>query len=413
MKRKNTGFLILVFIVVLFALSVVSISARVENKGKYAKLKTFSDVLATVEKQYVKNVNDKELIGSAIKGMVSSLDPHSSYMNEDEFKELEVLTKGKFGGVGIEITIKDKLLTVISPIEDTPAYRAGVKAGDIIMSIDGKSTLGMSLKEVVKILRGKPQTKVKIIVSREEVEKPIDITIVRDIIHIKSVKHEMVSPKIGYLHILQFQDGTTKEAKKVLKKFSGKINGLVIDLRNDPGGLLSEAIGVADLFIKDGLIVSTKGRVKTQDKIYYAKNIGHEPAYPIVILINGGSASASEILAGCLQDHKRAIIMGTKSFGKGSVQTIFPMGDGSALSLTTAEYYTPSGRCIQALGIAPDIYVPQGKLEIKESKVLREENLPHHLEALKKAETKTKKIEDYQLSRAIGLLKAIEIIKHK
>jgi len=413
MKRKNTGFLIFIFAVVLFVLSVVSISAHVENRGKYGKLKIFSDVLATVEKQYVKDVNDKELIESAIKGMVSSLDPHSSYMSEDEFKELEVLTKGQFGGIGIEITIKNKLLTVISPIEDTPAYRAGVKAGDVILSINGKSTLGMPLKEVVKLLRGKPQTKVKITVSREGVKKPIDITIVRDIIHIKSVKYEKISPEIGYIHILQFQEGTAKEVKRVLKRFSGKIEGLIIDLRNDPGGLLSEAIETADLFITDGVIVSTKGRVKTQDKIYYAKNSGDEPTYPIVVLINGGSASASEIFAGCLQDHRRAIIMGTKSFGKGSVQTIFPMEDGSALSLTTAEYYTPSGRCIQALGITPDIYVPQGKLEIKESKVLREENLPHHLEALKKLKTKAERVEDYQLSRAIGLLKAIKIIEHK
>jgi carboxyl-terminal processing protease len=334
-------------------------------------------------------------------------------MDEDEFKEFEVLTKGEFGGVGIEITIKDKLLTVIAPIEDTPAYRAGVRAGDIIIKIDDRSTWGMSLKEVVKILRGKPKTKVKLMISREGVKKAIDITIARDIIHIKSVKHEMVSPKIGYLHILQFPEGTTEEAKKVLKKFSGKVEGLIIDLRNDPGGLLPEAIGVADLFIKDGVIVSTKGRLKAQDKVYYAHNGGIEPTYSIIVLINGGSASASEILAGCLQDHKRAIIMGTKSFGKGSVQTIFPMDDGSAISLTTAEYYTPSNRCIQALGITPDVYVPQGKLKIEEGEMLREENLPRHLKALEKEETKTEKVEDYQLSRAIGLLKAIEIVKHR
>ncbi len=403
--------------VVLFLLVVVfmgvSPAYAKEKVDKFEKLRIFARVMTIIEENYVDKVDPVKLINNAIKGMVSSLDPHSSYMTPDEYKELKITTTGKFGGLGIEITIKDGVLTIVAPIEGTPAYKAGLKPNDMIIKINGKSTLGMSLQEAVKLLRGKPGTKVTITILRGKDSKPFDVTITRAIIHVKSVKYKKIGD-VGYLRISQFQQGTTEEVKKALKKLKG-IKGLVLDLRNDPGGLLQEAIGVSDLFVKKGLIVSIRGRRKYDVQKFYATNGGTEPGYPLVVLINSGTASAAEIVAGCLQDDKRALIMGVRSFGKGSVQTIIPLPDGSALRLTTARYYTPSGRSIQAVGIEPDIVVNQAKLtEEKASFTLREQNLLHHLMGPKnlKAEYSKKDIEkmlknDYQLLRAVQLVKAL------
>ncbi len=403
--------------VVLFLLVVVfmgvSPAYAKEKVDKFEKLRIFARVMTIIEENYVDKVDPVKLINNAIKGMVSSLDPHSSYMTPDEYKELKITTTGKFGGLGIEITIKDGVLTIVAPIEGTPAYKAGLKPNDMIIKINGKSTLGMSLQEAVKLLRGKPGTKVTITILRGKNSKPFDVTITRAIIHVKSVKYKKIGD-VGYLRISQFQQGTTEEVKKALKKLKG-IKGLVLDLRNDPGGLLQEAIGVSDLFVKKGLIVSIRGRRKYDVQKFYATNGGTEPGYPLVVLINSGTASAAEIVAGCLQDDKRALIMGVRSFGKGSVQTIIPLPDGSALRLTTARYYTPSGRSIQAVGIEPDIVVNQAKLtEEKASFTLREQNLLHHLMGPKnsKAEYSKKDIEkmlknDYQLLRAVQLVKAL------
>ncbi len=387
--------------------------ASTVNINKYEKLKIFARVMAIIDNNYVDKVNNVKLIDSAIKGMVSSLDPHSSYMTKDEYKELKVVTTGKFGGLGIEITLKDGVLTVVAPIEDTPAYKAGLKSKDMIIKINGKSTLGMSLQDAVKILRGKPGTKVTLTILRKKQAKPFDVTITRAIIHVKSVKYKKIG-SIGYLRIAQFQQGTTQEVKNALNKLKN-IKGLVIDLRNNPGGLLQEAIGVSDLFVKQGVIVSIRGRNKDDTQYFYANDDGNEPTYPIVVLINSGTASAAEIVSGCLKDDKRAIIMGVRSFGKGSVQSIIPLSDGSALRLTTARYYTPSGRSIQAIGIEPDVVVKQAKLtEEANTYTLREQDLAHHLIGPKssKAEYSKQDIEkmlknDYQLLRAVQLTKAL------
>ena len=390
------------------------------QSNKYEKLKIFAKVMAIIEHDYVDNVSEVKLINDAIKGMVSSLDPHSSYMTKDEYKELKIMTTGKFGGLGMVVTMKNGMLTVVAPIEDTPAYKAGIKAKDIIIKINGESTLGMTLDQAVKKLRGKPGTKVTLTILREGENKPIVVTITRAIIHVKSVKYKKYG-NVGYVKITQFQDGTTKELKKALDKM-GKIDGLVLDLRNDPGGLLREAVGVCDLFIKKGVIVSIRGRRKKDVQYFYAHNDGDEPSYPMVVLINAGTASAAEIVSGCLKDHKRAIIMGVRSFGKGSVQSIIPLGDGSALRLTTARYYTPSGVSIQAIGITPDIVVHQAKIIPESGGVnIRESNLLHHLNnpELKKLLNKNnsnkpnlqKELkDDYQLLRAIELIKAEDII---
>ena len=402
----------LIGIVLIFLL--VSVPSFAEET-EYEKLRIFAKVMTIIEGNYVDNVSKVKLVNDAIKGMVSSLDPHSSYMTKDEYKELKITTTGKFGGLGMVVTMKDGVLTVVSPIEDTPAFKAGIKAGDKIIKINGESTFGMTLSQCVKLLRGKPGTKVTITILREGKQKPFDITITRAIIHVKSVKYKKYGD-IGYVRITQFQDGTTAELKKALKKL-GKIKGLVIDLRNDPGGLLREAIGVCDLFIKKGVIVSIRGRKKTESKYFYAHNDGSEPSYPIVVLINSGTASAAEIVSGCLKDHKRTIIMGVRSFGKGSVQSIIPLEDGSALRLTTAKYYTPSGKSIQAVGIDPDIVVHQAKIvEEKSTFAIRESNLLHHLnnpsakKAKKETASENKIKDDYQLLRAIELIKAEDII---
>jgi carboxyl-terminal processing protease len=355
-------------------------------KESYEGLETFTNILAIVQKNYVDEVQTKQLIDGAINGMLASLDPHSAYLTPDLYKELQVDTKGSFGGLGIEITNKNGMLTVVSPIEDTPAYRAGIKSGDQIMKIDGEFTKDMSLVDAVKKMRGPKETKVTLTLKRESMPELFDVTLVREIIKIQSVKSKMLDKGYGYVRVTQFQERTDDDLERALKgldKEAGGLQGLVLDLRNDPGGLLTQAVKVSDIFLDSGLIVYTDGRLESQKQKYFAHKPGTWADFPMVTLVNGGSASASEIVAGALQDHKRSLILGTTTFGKGSVQTILPLDDNSALRLTTARYFTPSGRSIQATGIVPDITMEQTSLLAKADKPtpggLREANLPRHL----------------------------------
>ncbi len=444
MRKNNRGksFLLAVGLLALFLVALQfsltgSASIAKEKDIPYENIKRFTDAMSLVEKYYVEPVSSKKLIYGAIKGMLSDLDPHSSFMPPEMFKEMQVETQGSFGGLGIEITIKDGILTVVSPIEDTPAYRAGVKAGDRIIKINGELTKDMTLMEAVKKMRGPKGTKITISIMREGLTELKDINIVRDIIRIVSVKTRMLRDGIGYLRLTQFQErtaGDMVEKVAALQK-EGPLQGLVLDLRNNPGGLLNQAVRVADFFLKSGLIVYTDGRRKDQNMKYYAHDDGFEGDYPVVVLINGGSASASEIVAGALQDHHRAVVMGTQSFGKGSVQTIIPLDDGSAIRLTTSLYYTPSGRSIQAKGITPDIPVDAGVLVKKADKKsmffhrLKEKDLKGHFEnasdgKIKKApagkepvktevkddkEAGAAEIKDVQLERAVELLQGWQV----
>jgi len=374
--------------------------------------------------------------------MLSSLDPHSSFMSPETYKEMKIDTKGAFGGLGIEITVKDGILTVISPIEDTPAFKAGIKSGDHIFKIDDKFTKDLNINDAVKRMRGVKGTKVILTIMREGFDRPKEFTLVRDIIQVKSVRSRMLDNGYGYVRIAQFQEKTDDDLIKALKTLQDEVkkplSGLVLDLRNDPGGLLDQAVRVADHFIDEGLIVYTEGREKDAKMQFFARKGIKEPKYPIVVLINGGSASASEIVAGALQDHKRAIVMGTQSFGKGSVQTIIPLSDESGLRLTTARYFTPNGRSIQAKGITPDIVVERLELpkeaDKKEGFHISEKDLENHFENTaepgetpkgdkkdeKKEQKKDKPVSgklednlknDYQVMRALDLLKGWEILK--
>jgi len=393
--------------------------ALAENREIYKNLKQFNETLNLIEKNYVEEIDTKNVIEGAIKGMTGTLDPHSTFMTADMFKELQVDTKGVFGGLGIEITIRNDVLTVVSPIEDTPAYLAGIKAEDQIIAIEGTSTKGFTIFDAVHKLRGPKGTKVTITIRREGLDKPKDVTITRDIIKIQSVKHKMFEDTIGYIRVVQFQESTADEIKKALKTISSQkaaLRGLVIDVRNNPGGLLDQAVQVSDVFLTAGTVVSTKGRIRSSNKMYTAHDDGDEPTCPIVILINRGSASASEIFAGALRDNGRALLVGTQTFGKGSVQIVIPMDDGSALKLTTAKYYTPTGSSIQAKGITPDIVIEHTSNNDVEStrETISEKDLKGHLEGDKKKETtKTGKIsavkDDNQLQHAIDLLKSWDL----
>ncbi len=454
MKRKNRGksFLLLICLMLLVMVSVnVTLmggdSAAKEDDIPYENIKKFTDVLSLVQKYYVEPVDSKKLIYGAIKGMLGDLDPHSSFMPPEVFKEMQVETQGSFGGLGIEITIRDGVLTVVSPIEDTPAFKAGIKAGDRILKINDELSKNMTLMEAVRKMRGPKGTKITIWIMREGLSELQEVKIVRDIIKIASVKSKIPADGIGYIRLTQFQERTADDMiKKIdeLKK-NGPLKGLVLDLRNDPGGLLNQAVRVSDYFLKSGLIVYTDGRLKNQNMKYYAHDDGTEGDYPMVVLVNGGSASASEIVAGALQDHKRAVIMGTSSFGKGSVQTIIPLDDGAAIRLTTSLYYTPSGRSIQAKGIKPDIVVEEGlvvqKVDEKKSLFhqLKEKDLKGHFEnhdkqksadkvgdkttgdqgLLKKSLEKTtspqvgqEEKQDLQLQRAVELLQGWQVFRH-
>ena len=415
------------FSIIILVLFSFNVNAEEKNTNVYKQLNMFGEVYERVRREYVEEVSDKELIEAAIQGMLQSLDPHSSFMNSETFDDMQVQTKGEFGGLGIEVSMEDGFVKVVSPIDDTPAYEAGVQAGDFIIEIDGVSVYGMSLGDAVDMMRGLVNTEITIKISRGE-EEPFDIKIIRDRIKVQSVKARREG-NAAYLRITSFnektQSGLLKNMKKLKEEIGENITGVILDLRNNPGGLLNQAVAVSDAFLDRGEIVSTRGRKQRGQQKFSATSGDISDGLPVVILINGGSASASEIVAGALQDHRRAIIMGTTSFGKGSVQTIIPVQRDSAMRLTTARYYTPSGNSIQAKGIVPDIIVNQAKIEeLEQFSNRKESDLKGHLEnptegnanleKIKKeksiAEVKDKKI-DYQLNRAIDLLEGISLYK--
>src|SRR5664280_900917 len=406
------------------------------DKGVYKDIKTFNEVFDIVKKNYVEDVDSSVLIQGAINGMIKSLDPHSTFMTPEVYKELEVETQGRFGGIGIEITILKDVLTVVSPIEDTPAFNAGVKSGDQIIKIDGKSTKDISIMEAVKKLRGPEDTEVTITIMRENMAKPKDFVLTRAIIQVKSVKVKTFDDNIGYIRIASFNEKTADDLRKALRDIGKKVRpmkGLVLDLRNDPGGLLIQAIEVSDMFLKTGVIVSTRGRTKNMETKAMARDDGNEITCPIVVLVNEGTASAAEIVAGALHDNGRALIIGTKTFGKASVQTVIPLEDGSALKLTTARYYTPKGRSIQAEGIKPDIIVKYIKTADDEENTawwedrVREKDLKGHIKPEKEDGTKIDENQnknlkkdvkdssdlanDNQLKAAVDILKSWDIMK--
>ncbi len=390
MKKNIKSIIIGIIILTLILLACVgNFCAIADEEAPYKQLKLFTEVIDVIEKDYVDQVETEKLIEEATKGMVKSLDPHSALLTPDDLKQLSINTKGEFGGLGIVITLKEELLTVISPIEGTPAYKIGVKSNDIIIKIDEKTTQGMSLSEAVSLLRGKKGTTVTITVVREGEPKPLEFKITRDIIPIHSVKYATLQPGYGYVRITNFQEKTTTDIMDALKKLNAQnkgLKGLLLDLRNNPGGLLEQAISISDLFLETGTILSVKGRETTDQKVYAANKShnGNSQKYPIIVLVNGGSASASEIVAGALQDNKRALILGTKTFGKGSVQNVKRLDNGYALKLTIAKYYTPSGESIQAKGIEPDIeeiYKFLKEEKNPEESRIKEKDLINHIEA--------------------------------
>ena len=414
MKKK---LLLILYLIILPTLSIAN-----EEKEIYKQLNLFGEAFEKIKNNYVEEVDVKELIEAAIEGMLSSLDPHSTYLNSDELNELKIQTKGEFGGLGIEVTIEEGFVKVIAPIDDTPASKAGIVSGDLITHIDGDSILGMSLSDAVSLMRGKVGSKIKLTIRRNRTET-INIEIIRDIIELKSVKFRLENG-VGYIRLSSFNQKVDEEIKEAIKKIekqaSSKILGYVLDLRNNPGGLLDQAVNVTDIFLPQGEIVSTRGRKKNDGSRFNAAKKDMISGLPLVVLINQGSASASEIVAGALQDHKRAIIMGTKSFGKGSVQTILPSGDNVAIKLTTARYYTPSGKSIQQTGIDPDILVEQSEIKSiennsqsrKESdlrKAIKNEQINDSDNEDEEKENNNVKSDDYQLSRALDLIYALSI----
>ena len=395
----------------------------------YDELRTFTEVFGRIKRDYVEPVTDKKLLEDAIKGMLAGLDPHSAYLDVEQYKDLKEGTTGQFGGLGIEVTMENGFVKVVSPIDDTPAQRAGMKAGDLVVRLDEKPVKGMTLGEAVKIMRGEPGSDILLTVIREGEEAPLKVTITRAIIKVKSVKTKLLEKDYGYLRISSFQSrtgpGVVDAVIKLKKENEGDLKGLVLDLRNNPGGVLNAAVEVSDAFLEKGLIVYTEGRIKNSEMRFNAAPGDIVNGIPVVVLINAGSASASEIVAGALQDHKRAIIMGEKSFGKGSVQTILPTSGNAAVKLTTARYYTPSGRSIQAEGIEPDIILARVKLESLDDskfKPVKEADLSHHLENGngkdkkdakeddKKEEESDLDIRDYPLHEALTLLKGLSIL---
>ncbi len=361
-------------------------AAAAQDSGRgdtYRLLTLFGDVFERVRAEYVDPVDDKDLIENSINGMLTGLDPHSSYMNAKAFRDMQVQTKGEFGGLGIEVTQDNGFIKVISPIDDTPASKAGIKAGDIITSLDGKTVQGLSLQDAVDKMRGAPNSKITLTIKREGVDKPVEVSMLREVIHIQVVKQRMEPDNIGYLRLTQFTeqaDAGLKQAVKALKQQAGgKLKALILDLRNNPGGLLDQAVAISGDFINQGEIVSTRARHTEDAQRWDAKGNDVIDGLPLVVLINGGSASSSEIVAGALQDHHRAVLLGTRSFGKGSVQTVIPLPGNGAMRLTTARYYTPSGRSIQGEGIAPDVTVAETREEAPRFGPEREADLNHVL----------------------------------
>jgi carboxyl-terminal processing protease len=435
MKKKVKLSIALIFICVFLVGFMAGAQGKkpvrnAEGREIYEFLKTYSDVVDIVKKNYVDTVKDQDLIYASIKGMLESLDPHSSFLTPEMYKEMQTETKGEFGGIGIEITVKDGFPTVITAIEDTPAFRAGLKPSDRIVKIDGKPTKSMGLADVVKVIRGPKGKPVTLTIVREGLSAPKDYEIRRDVIVVKSVKYKMLENGYGYIRITQFQERTGKDleaaVKELTKTAKGPLKGILLDLRNNPGGLLDQAVEVSDRFLDDGLITYIEGR-KSDQKMKYFAHKKDDFLGPLVVLVNEGSASGSEIVAGALQDTKRAIIVGTKSFGKGSVQTILPLSDGSAVRLTTAKYYTPKGRSIQAEGINPDILVENDITKRKEKYVpIKEKDLNKHLEGANPNKTEepaetpqpsSSKLgveeDDFQMQIALQILKSWEALRGK
>ena len=444
MKLATRYILVLVLGMFVGAAIILDMGVLAEREGSkdtlaplpLDELRTFTEVFSRIKADYVEPVSDKKLLEDAVQGMLSGLDPHSAYLDANSFKDMRVETEGKFGGLGIEVTMENGFVKVVSPIEDTPAARAGIKPGDLVIRLDEKAVKGLTLTEAVRLMRGKPGTDITLTIVREGVSKPLKITLTRAVIKIQSVKSRLLEPGFGYVRITQFQSGTEKGLAEVVRKLEtenkGALRGMVLDLRNNPGGVLNAAVGVSDAFLDKGLIVYTEGRVEDSRMRKSAVPGDLIKGAPMVVLINGGSASASEIVAGALQDHRRAVIMGTKSFGKGSVQTIVPISNGAALKITTARYYTPNGRSIQASGIEPDIITEEARLTKSETADrLKEADLARHLEngdepLKKKAEPKKEDnqndkknaetgkapaVEDYQLQEALNLLKGITFFR--
>ena len=435
-KRISYGLLGLVLSI---ATALCSVAVAEEDKAESAaqekpkvtipfdEIRVFADIFSRVKKDYVESVEDKELMESAIRGMLAGLDPHSTYLNKKEYKELHEGTTGEFGGLGIEIGLEDGFVKVIAPIDDTPAQKAGILAGDVIIRLDDKPVKGIGLNKAVEMMRGKPGEAIVLTIVRDGEAKPLKIKIVRAIIKVKSVKSRMLEPGYFYLRVTQFQSHTAELLRTAIeslrKQNKDVIKGVVLDLRNNPGGILSGAVSVTDIFLEDGLIVYTEGRSKDSATKFHARPGDMINGAPLVVIVNGGSASASEIVAGALQDHKRAIILGEKTFGKGSVQTILPMNNGDAIKLTTARYFTPSGRSIQAKGIEPDIELNSIKVTSntdKEFLRVKESQLSGHLKnredkeeksAVAKKDKKRPLAEtDYPLFESLNLLKSLVII---
>ncbi len=407
------------------------------------EIRTFTAVFAKVKSDYVEGVDDRKLLENAIRGMLEGLDPHSAYLDAEDYLDLQESTTGEFGGLGVEVGTEDGFLRVIAPIDDTPAQRAGIKSGDLIIRLDETPVKGMSLNDAIKLMRGEPGTKIDVTYVRDGEDKPITVTLTRDVIKAQSVRQRLLEPGFGYLRLSSFQTHSAEDVRKGVEKLQkespGGLRGLVLDLRNNPGGTLSAAVGISDLFLEDGLIVYTEGRVKEAQMRFNARPDDMLNDAPMVVLVNGGSASASEIVAGALQDHKRAVIMGQKTFGKGSVQTVLPLTETEALKLTTARYFTPSGRSIQAEGITPDIHINPvivKEVAAADDDQVKEADLSRHLEkpgaagedaATTAPETAAKKKsaddgdksapaaapqpggEDYALGQALNVLKALAL----
>tara|TARA_Y100001935_G_scaffold255662_1_gene270848 strand:+ start:30385 stop:31683 length:1299 start_codon:yes stop_codon:yes gene_type:complete len=426
-KKKSFRYKISIILFLFFLLTSFGFAQIKDKKGSLPleDLRIFAEVFDRIKQGYVEPVDDKELLRFAIQGMLRGLDPHSAFLENDAFDEMRDGAKGEFGGLGIEVGIEDGNIKVIAPIDDTPAQAAGIKAGDIIIRIDKKSLKDSSLQDAVKLMRGKPGSKVKLSIARKGEIKPIEITIVRAVIKTQSVKYEMLDQSFAYIRLSQFQARSVEEVLSATNKLKsdagGKLNGLILDLRNNPGGVLNAAVAISDAFLSDGTIVYTEGRLPDSQLVFTAAPDDILDGAPIVVLIDRGSASASEIVAGALQDHKRAVIMGEKTFGKGSVQTIVPVNNTAAIKLTTARYFTPNGKSIQAEGILPDIEVKN--LTLKDSNPHRvrisESDLPGHLQNSNKKNTKfdPKKEKDtslaekdYVLNEALNLLKGLVIL---
>ncbi len=380
------------------------------------ELRTFAQVFEQIREAYVEEIDDKTLLENAIIGMLAELDPHSSYLDQEDFEAIQEHASGEFGGLGIEISMENGLIRVIAPMDDTPAAAAGIKAGDLIIQLDDNLVQGMSLQEAIDLMRGPSGTHIELIVVREGVSEPLKFDITRDIIEIKSVRSRMLEPGYGYVRIAQFQENTGEQFAAILKKMKKdkpSLRGIVLDLRNNPGGVLGASVDTADALLDEGIIVTTKGRVASANSSFSAKPGDLLTDLPIVVIINGGSASAAEIVAGALQDNKRALIVGSESFGKGSVQSVLPISEGRAIKLTTARYFTPSGRSIQAAGITPDITLEEAEITFTEPYYVKEKQLPGHLSnqqsQQKKDRTSDNLDQDYQLFQALKLLKAAHI----